>query len=121
VLSQCNRCWRTRGGRPKRLENRPGGAPTVRCGGSRLLPRGSTTLRVNGSHFATLLAEDPEDQEQILSSEVLQRPLIQSAVLAFFYYVGYVIRPEVTSPKKTRQLVLGKFLFVASRLSLSLL
>jgi hypothetical protein len=49
VFSQCNRCWRTRGGRPKRLGNRPGGAPTVRCGGFRLPSRGSTTLRVSGS------------------------------------------------------------------------
>ncbi|KAJ3634632.1 hypothetical protein MTP99_007579 [Tenebrio molitor] len=64
-------------------KNRPEGAPTVRCGGSRLLPRGSTTLGFSGSYFATLLgrsyppgshqkagphtgqpsAEDPESQE----------------------------------------------------------
>jgi hypothetical protein len=121
ALKGCNRCWRTRGGRPKRLENRRGGAPTVRCGGSMLLPRGSTTLRVSGSHFATLLgrrhppgshqragphtgqslAEDAEVQEPYLSGKVLQRHLIESAILAFFFYVAYVIGPEVTSPEKT--------------------
>jgi hypothetical protein len=33
IFSQCNRCWRTRGGGPKRLGNRPRGIPTVRHGG----------------------------------------------------------------------------------------
>jgi hypothetical protein len=34
---------------------RPEGTPTIRCGGSRLPTRGSTTLRFGGSDIATLL------------------------------------------------------------------
>jgi hypothetical protein len=37
--------------------------------------------------------------------------LSSSAILANFFYIVDVIGPEVTSPEKTSQLVLGKFLF----------
>jgi hypothetical protein len=92
VFSQCNRCWRARVG----CRRRPEGTPTIRCGGSRLLTRGSTTLRFGGSDFATLLSrshppgsfrrarphagqpsvEDPSIQEPQLSDKVTRRRFI---------------------------------------------
>jgi hypothetical protein len=129
VFSQCNRCWRTRGGRPKRLGNRSRGAPIVRCGGFRLPSRGSSTLRVSGSFsppcWAGVIPQDPTREQDLRpdcpwprnpspgATRIWQGP---SAFFLFcppfwhFFYIVRAIRPEVTSPETTRQLALGGFL-----------
>jgi hypothetical protein len=94
---------------------RPEGAPTVRCGGSRLHPRGSTTLRFGGSYFATLLGRShPPGSYQRAGQSSAEDTEIQEPFWANFFYIVYVIGPEVTSPEKTSRLVLGKFFFVLS-------
>jgi hypothetical protein len=130
VFSQCNRCWRTRGGRPKRLGNRSRGAPIVRCGGFRLPSRGSSTLRVSGSfsppcwtgvipHYPTRWQDLTPDcpwprNPSPGATRIWQGP---SAFFLFcppfwhFFYIVRAIRPGVTSPETTRQLALGRFLF----------
>jgi hypothetical protein len=128
VFSQCNRCWRTRGGRPKRLGNRSRGAPTVRCGGFRLPSRGSSTLPVSGSFsppcWVGVIPQDPTREQDLTpncpwprnpspgATRIWQSPSafffpFLSAILAFLLHSA--IRPEVTSPETTRQLALGGF------------
>jgi hypothetical protein len=102
-------------------KNRPEGAPTVRCGGSRLHPRGSYfasllgrshppgSYQRAGPHTGQSSAEDPEIQEPPYLARSFSVILSSSAILAIFFYIVYVIGPEVTSPEKTSRLVLGKF------------
>ncbi|KAJ3631753.1 hypothetical protein MTP99_012862 [Tenebrio molitor] len=86
---RCNRCWRTRGGRPKRLEDRPRVAPTVRCGGFRL-----PTLRVSGSHFATLLGRrHPPGSHQRAGPHtglsLAEEPEYYSRIMIIIHFVNF--------------------------------
>jgi hypothetical protein len=126
----CNRSWRTRGGRPNRLENHLRRIPTE-------TPRRikASFTRVNDpthkrSNFVTLLDRrhpprtPPESrtshrtvpgrgtrvQEQHVSGKVLQRLSFCSppSWLISFTLIR-VIRPGVTSPETTRSLGLNVF------------
>jgi hypothetical protein len=113
----CNRCWRTRGGRPIRLGNRPrriheGQRPYASADNFTTLlgrrhPPGP--LRRAGPHTGLSLAEEPESRSNSYLARSFSVFLLLSAILAHFFYVDSVIRPGVTSPETTRSLALGSF------------
>jgi hypothetical protein len=103
VFSQCNRCWRTRGGRPSgwkivQEELQPYAAADLGFLHEGQRPYASADL-TSPPCWAVVIPEDPNReqdltpdspspssfQEQILSGKVLQRLLIQSAILAFSF------------------------------------
>jgi hypothetical protein len=127
----CNRCWRSRGGGPNRLGNRPRGIPMetpwrIKASFTRVID--PTHQRINfttllgrrhpqgshqrtGPHTGLSLAEEPESR----SNSSWQGPFA-----SFFYgppswLISFtlicVIRPRVTSPETTRSLALGSFFF----------
>jgi hypothetical protein len=128
----CNRCWRTRGGRPIRLGNRPRRIPTetsrrIKASFTRVID--PTLQRIN---FTTLLGRrhPPRTPPESRTSHRtvpgrgtrVQEQLISGKVSASFFYCPpswhisftliYVIRPGVTSPETTRSLALGSFFII---------
>jgi hypothetical protein len=131
VFSVCNRCWRTRGGGPNRLGNRPRGIPTDtsrrrKASFTRVID--PTLQRINftallgrrhpqgshqrtGPHTGLSPAEEPESRSNSYLARSFSVFLLQSAILTHFFYVDCVIRPGVTSPETTRSLALGSFFY----------
>jgi hypothetical protein len=107
VISVCNRCWRTRGGGPNRLGNRPRGIPTetsrrIKASFTRVID--PTLQRINfttllgrrhpqgshqraGPHTGLSLAEEPESRSNSYLARSFSVFLLQSAILAHFFYV----------------------------------
>jgi hypothetical protein len=107
VFSVCNRCWRTRGGGPNRLGYRPRGIPTetsrrITASFTRVIdptlqrsnfttllgrrhPQGSHQR--TGSHTGLSLAEEPESRSNSYLARSFSVFLLQSAILAHFFYV----------------------------------
>jgi hypothetical protein len=128
-----NRCWRTRGGGPNRLGNRPRGIPTetprrIKASFTRVID--PTLQRIN---FTALLGRRHPGQaptrEQDLTPDCPwpRNPspgathIWQGPSASFFYSppswpisftLSYVIRPGVTSPETTRSLAHGSFFVI---------
>jgi hypothetical protein len=103
----CNRCWRTRGGRPIRLGNRPRRIPTetsrrIKASFTRVID--PTLQRINfttllgrrhppgphrraGPHTGLSLAEEPESRSNSYLARSFSVFLLLSAILAHFFYV----------------------------------
>jgi hypothetical protein len=103
----CNRCWRTRGGGPNRLGNRPRGIPTEtsrrkKASFTRVIdptlqriifttllgrrhPQGSHQR--TGPHTGLSPAEEPESRSNSYLARSFGVFLLQSAILAHFFYV----------------------------------
>jgi hypothetical protein len=102
-----NRCWRTRGGRPIRLGNRPRRIPTetsrrIKASFTRVID--PTLQRINfttllgrrhppgphrraGPHTGLSLAEEPETRSNSYLARSFSVFLLLSAILAHFFYV----------------------------------
>jgi hypothetical protein len=103
----CNRCWRTRGGRPIRLGNRLRRIPTetsrrIKASFTRVID--PTLQRINfttllgrrhppgphrraGPHTGLSLAEEPESRSNSYLARSFSVFLLRSAILAHFFYV----------------------------------
>jgi hypothetical protein len=103
----CNRCWRTRGGRPIRLGDRPRRIPTetsrrIKVSFTRVID--PTLQRINfttllgrrhppgphrraGPHTGLSLAVEPESRSNSYLARSFSVFLLRSAILAHFFYV----------------------------------
>jgi hypothetical protein len=130
----CNRCWRTRGGRPIRLGTRPRRIPTetsrrIKASFTRVI---DPTLQriISPPCWADVIPQDPSGEQDLTQDCPWPRNTSPGAThfwqgpsASFFYCppswhisftLIYVIRPAVTSPETTRSLPLGSFFIVLS-------
>jgi hypothetical protein len=126
---ECNRCWRTRGGRPIRLGNRLRRIPTEtsrRIKASCTRVNDPTHQRINSPPCWTdVIPQDPSGEQDLTPDCPWPRNpspgathIWQGPSASFFYcppswHVSFtlihVVGPGVTSPETTRSLALGSF------------
>jgi hypothetical protein len=126
----CNRCWRTRGGRPIRLGSRPRRIPTetsrrIRASFTRVI---DPTLQriISPPCWADVIPQDPSGEQDLTPDCPWPRNpspgathIWQGPSASFFYCppswhisftLVFVIGPGVTSPETTRSLTRKFFL-----------
>jgi hypothetical protein len=126
----CNRCWRTRGGRPIRLGSRPRRIPTetsrqIKASFTRVI---DPTLQriISPPCWADVIPQDPSGEQDLTPDCPWPRNpspgathIWQGPSASFFYCppswhisftLAYVIGPGVTSPETTRSLTRKFFL-----------
>jgi hypothetical protein len=130
----CNRCWRTRGGRPIRRGSRHRRVPTetsrrIKASFTRVI---DPTLRriISPPCWADVIPQDPSGEQDLTpdcpwprnpspgATHIWQGPSASFLYCPPSWHISFtlihVFGPGVTSPETTRSLALGSFFFILS-------